>query len=85
MTKPTYLLVTGSGDPSAIDAYLYGDNARVVTFVDGRRFRTVVAVATTDGFGPGPQADRLASGLYGAYHYGTDFDAALAAAQNAPI
>jgi hypothetical protein len=68
---PAFLLVTGTCPSGAVDAYLYGDNERLTTWTDGGRFAAVVLVTTTGGFGPGPQADRLASGLYGAKEFET--------------
>lgn len=62
---PRFLVTGGRGDPAAVDAYLYGDNERMLTRTHGDGFVTLILVTTTGGFGAEPQADRLASGLYG--------------------
>lgn len=72
---PSYLVVSGGGLPESIDPYLYGDNGRAVTLADGSRFAAVVTVVTTGGFGPQEQADRLASGMFGATVHATFEDA----------
>ena len=82
--SPTgYLVVGGSGQPEAIDPYMYGDNGRAITAYDpgsgGGRFVAVVTCWTSGGFAPQVQADRLGSGLYGAKVYST-LEAALSAA-----
>lgn len=79
---PRFIVSSGGGDPTSVDAYLYGENSRVLTYVSqpyARRqsFVTLIIVVTTGGFGAEPQADRLGSGLYGGKVFDT-FEAAWA-------
>ena len=79
LTPTGYLTVTGRNEPERIDAYLYGDNGRAITVANEKGFVAIVTCFTDGGFRPEVQADRLASGLYGAYASDT-FEAAVAKA-----
>ena len=87
-TTPTptgFLAVTGHGKPEAIDAYMYGDNGRAITVANEKGFVAIVTCFTDGGFRPEVQADRLASGLYGAYAFATFEEAVAKAVELAPF
>jgi len=82
LPTPRFIVSAGGGDASSVDAYLYGENSRVLTYVTGpyarrQSFVTLIIVVTTGGFGAEAQADRLGSGLYGGSVFDT-FEAAWA-------
>lgn len=64
---PPFLAVVGNGRLSTLEAYLYGGYNEIQWTQEFSLMNRVMAIIQSDthaGFGAGPQADRLRSGLY---------------------